>query len=56
MITKSLTAYLGYVWFLEYLGENAREKIERKGRRKIKNVVKINKLFLFTNSNSFYLF
>ena len=54
--------YLGYVWFSENLRENARErkykgKIERKKKwRKIKNWLKVDTLFLFFTSNSFYLF
>ena len=53
---------LGYVWFSKNLRENARErkykgKIEgNKKWRKIKNGLKVNKLFLFFTSNSFYLF
>ena len=53
---------LGYVWFPENLRENARErkykgKIEGKKKwRKIKNGLKVDKLFLFFTSNSFYLF
>ena len=53
---------LGYVWFSENLRENARErkykeKIEGKKKwRKIKNGLKVDKLFLFFTSNSFYLF
>ena len=42
-----------YVWFVEHLRENAREK---KNRRKIKNKFKINKLFLYIISNSFIYF
>ena len=53
---------IGYVWFLKNLREDGKEKKQReKGERnkkwrKIKNKFKINKLFLFTNSNSFHLF
>ena len=53
---------LGYVWFSENLRENVRErkykgKIEGKKKwKKIKNGLKVDKLFLFFTSNSFYLF
>ena len=53
---------IGYVWFLKNLREDGKEKKQReKGERnkkwrKIKNKFKINKLFLFTNSNLFHLF
>ena len=59
--TKKLKP-LGYVWLSENLRENARErkykgKIEGKKKwRKIKNGLKVDKLFLFFTSNSFYLF
>ena len=44
---------LGYVWFPENMRENVRENIKRKSRRKKR--FKINKLFLYAISNSFYL-
>ena len=53
---------IGYVWFLKNLREDGKERKQReKGERnkkwrKIKNKFKINKLFLFTNSNLFHLF
>ena len=61
-ISFSLTWTFGYVWFSENLRENAREikykgKIEGKKKwRKIKNGLKVDKLFLFFTSNSFYFF
>ena len=50
-------------WFSESFKKKRREKKnreeklrERKKRRKIKNIFKINKLFLYITSNSFDLF
>ena len=40
----------------KFEGKYKRKKIQRKSKRKIKNRLKINKLFLFTISISFYLF
>ena len=40
----------------KFEGKYKRKKIQRKSRRKIKNELKLNKLFLFSISNLFYLF
>ena len=52
----------GYIWFSENLRKNVRErkykeKVKKKNEKmKKKNILKVNKLFVFTTSNSFYLF
>ena len=45
--------HLGYVWFLVKFEGKCKGK---KKWRKIKNGLKVDKLFLFFTSNSFYLF
>ena len=61
VIFLSLEESLGYVLFPENRRENTRKRnyIKSKNRKKMnenKNRFKINKLFLFVTSDSFYLF
>ena len=61
VVTMILKSAYGYIWFLEILRENVRERKQRESERKektkeIKYKFKVNKLLLYVFSNLFYLF
>ena len=48
---------IGYGWFHENINKRKYRRKEQKNKeRKIKNIFKINKLFLYAISKSFHLF